>query len=203
MVLGSASPRRRELLAQIGVVPDRVEPADIDETYADDELPRRYAERLAREKAAAVVEKLAASDSGTGPDTLILCADTVVSAGRRILDKPSDLKEARRSLQLLSGRRHRVNTAFCLLRLSDRQCWERRVEAQVRMKRLSAEEIERYLDSGEWQGKAGGYAIQGMAAAFVPWISGSYSGIVGLPLAEVAGALTAAGYQLSGLDTPL
>ncbi|MGG7564596.1 Maf family protein [Rhodovulum sp. DZ06] len=185
LILGSASPRRRDLLAQIGVIPDEVRPADIDETPGKDELPRRYAERLAAEKGAA----LAAHD----PDALILTADTVVAAGRRILDKPADEDEARACLALLSGRRHRVITAVGL-RLGGKT-WARRVETQVRFKRLSDAEIAGYIASGEWRGKAGGYAIQGLGAAFVPAINGSYTNVVGLPLAETAALLDGAGWR--------
>jgi septum formation protein len=187
LILGSASPRRLELLAQIGVRPDAVRPADIDETPLKDELPRRYAERLAREKGAAL-----AVDAG--PDDLILTADTVVACGRRILDKPSDGAAAEAALRLLSGRRHQVITAIGL-RHGD-QVWTRRVETQVRFKRLSHPEITGYVTSGEWRGKAGGYAIQGLAAAFVPAINGSYTNVVGLPLAETAGLLQGAGLHL-------
>ena len=187
LVLGSASPRRLDLLAQIGVTPMAVDPAEIDETPLSGELPRRYAERLAEEKVRAV--------GGRWPDALILCADTVVSAGRRILDKPSDAAAARRSLELLSGRRHRVITAVALLRTCDDRLWTRRVETQVAFKRLSAPELTAYLASGEWRGKAGGYAIQGMAAAFAVSINGSYSNVVGLPLAETAGVLEGAGLR--------
>lgn len=186
LVLGSASPRRLELLAQIGVVPDAVDPADIDETPLQGELPRAYALRLAVEKAQAV--------GARWDDALVLCADTVVSAGRRILDKPADETAARASLGLLSGRRHRVTSGVALFRTSDARLWSRRVETQVKMKRLSDAEIAAYLASGEWRGKAGGYAIQGQAGAFAPSINGSYSNVVGLPLAETAGMLEGAGY---------
>ena len=186
LILGSASPRRRDLLAQIGVIPDEIRPADIDETPGKDELPRRYAERLAAEKGAALA-------AGLGAEDLILTADTVVAAGRRILDKPADEGAAAAALRLLSGRRHRVITAVGLRR-GDR-VWARRVETQVRFKRLSDAEIAGYLASGEWRGKAGGYAIQGLGAAFVPAINGSYSNVVGLPLAETAGLLDGAGWR--------
>ncbi|WP_316014691.1 Maf family protein [Roseobacter sp. HKCCA0434] len=184
LTLASASPRRRDLLAQIGVVPDAIVPADIDETPARGELPRPYAGRLAREKAAAIEA-----------DGLILAADTVVSAGRRIMGKPADAREAARFLTLLGGRRHRVTTGIAL-RLPDGTVRDRTVETAVKLKRLSQDELDAYLDSGEWRGKAGGYAIQGIGAAFVPWISGSYTNVVGLPLTEVAGMLAAAGYPL-------
>ena len=183
LILGSASPRRKELLAQIGVEPDAVLPADIDETPMRGELPRLYCIRIAREKAEAVV---------AGPGDLVLCADTTVALGRRILGKPADAAEAAAYLGALGGRRHRVITAVAL-RCGDRQ-WQREVVSQVRMKRLSGTELAAYIASGEWRGKAGGYAIQGRAAAFIPWIEGSFSAIVGLPLMETAALLRAAGY---------
>ncbi|MEM6680355.1 MAG: Maf family protein [Pseudomonadota bacterium] len=192
LVLGSASPRRRDLLAQIGVLPDAITPADIDETPLKGELPRRYAERIAREKALAL--------STSGPDTLVLTADTVVSAGRRILGKPVDEREAAGFLRLLGGRRHRVTTAVCLAGPGFRR--ERLVETRVKMKRLSEEEIAAYLASGEWQGKAGGYAIQGIGAVFVPEIIGSYTSVVGLPLTETANLLRGAGYPVSLAGAP-
>ena len=185
LILGSASPRRQELLARLGVVPDAVRPADIDETPAKGELPRPYTERMAREKAAAV---------DAGPEDLVLAADTTVAAGRRILGKPADADQARAFLELLSGRRHRVVTAVALRR--GERLWQRRVESAVKMKRLSEVEIRAYLESGEWQGKAGGYAIQGRAEAFIPWMQGSYSGVMGLPLAETAALLQGAGWPL-------
>lgn len=185
LILGSASPRRRELLALVGVVPDDVRAAEIDEAPLPRELPRACAARLARAKVDAVQ---------AGPDELVLAADTVVSTGRRILGKPADAAEAERFLRLLSGRRHRVTTAVCL-RLGARR-WERLVETRVKVKRLGAEEIAAYLASGEWRGKAGGYAIQGMAAAFIPEIVGSYTNVVGLPLAETVGLLRGAGYPV-------
>ncbi|WP_148922494.1 Maf family protein [Oceanicella actignis] len=184
LVLGSASPRRLELLARIGVAPDAVIPAEIDETPARAELPRAYALRLALEKNAALAARV-------GPEDALLTADTVVAVGRRILGKPEDAAEAERFLRLLSGRRHRVITAVALRRGA--RLWRRRVETQVRFKRLSEDEIAAYLRSGEWRGKAGGYAIQGAAAMFVPAINGSYTNVVGLPLTETAGMLAAAG----------
>ena len=183
LILGSGSPRRLELLAQIGVVPDEVRPADIDETPLKNELPRVYAARLAREKAAAVVS-----------DDLVLTADTVVAVGRRILEKPDDATQAEVFLRLLSGRRHRVITGVAL-KLGEK-LWTRQVETIVQFKRLSDVEIAAYIASGEWDGKAGGYAIQGLAAAFIPKINGSYSNVVGLPLSEVANMLSGAGYPL-------
>lgn len=185
LILASASPRRRELLGQIGVVPDAVAGADIDETPRKDELPRPYCLRMAREKAAAT----AGSD-----DDLILAADTTVALGRRILGKPRDAAEAAEFLVALGGRRHRVITAVALRR--GERVWTREVVSSVRIKRLSDIELNAYLASGEWEGKAGGYAIQGLAAAFVAWIEGSHSAIVGLPLAETATLLQAAGWPL-------
>lgn len=187
LILGSASPRRRDLLAQIGVVPDEVRPADIDETPAKGELPRAYCARMATEKSRAVL---------AGADDLVLCADTTVALGRRILGQPGDAAEAARFLRLLSGRRHRVITAVALRRGG--RVWERDVVTAVRFRRLSEAEIAAYVASGEWRGKAGGYGIQGMAGAFVPWIGGSFSAVVGLPLAETAALLAGAGYPLHG-----
>jgi len=185
LILGSASPRRRELLAQIGVVPDEVRPADIDEDPHKGELPRPYCARMAIEKSQAV---------RAAPEELVLCADTTVALGRRILGKPRDAGEAAQFLLALGGRRHSVITAVAL-RLGER-VWERDVVTAVKMKRLSDVELNAYLASGEWKGKAGGYGIQGLAEAFIPWISGSFSGVVGLPLAETATLLQAAGYPL-------
>ena len=182
LILGSASPRRLELLGVIGIAPDDVRPADIDETPAKGELPRPYVTRMAREKAFAV---------SSGPDEVVLAADTTVCVGRRILGKPEDAAEAETFLRLMSGRRHTVITAIAV-RSGDR-LWERAVETQLKMKRLSDAEIAAYLASGEWQGKAGGYGIQGRAAVFIPWLQGSHSAVVGLPLAETAGLLHAAG----------
>jgi septum formation protein len=187
LILGSASPRRRDLLAQIGVKPDDVRPPDIDETPHRGELPRAYARRIAEQKSRAV-----ALDGGE----VLLCADTTVALGRRIMGKPADAAEAARFLHLLSGRRHTVITAVAVRR-GDR-IWAREVETAVRMKRLSNPEVNAYLATGDWQGKAGGYAIQGPAGAFIPWINGSFTGVVGLPLSETAGLLMAAGYPLHG-----
>lgn len=192
LILGSASPRRRDLLAQIGVIPAAVTPADIDETPTKGELPRRYAERLAHEKNIAL--------GAPQPGTLVLTADTVVSAGRRILGKPADAAEATQFLLLLSGRRHRVCTAVCLSGPGFRRL--RLVETRVAMKRLSDEELSAYLRSGEWQGKAGGYAIQGLGAALIPSIQGSYTNVVGLPLVETANLLRGAGYPVTLDGTP-
>jgi len=172
-------------LAQIGVVPDAVLPPDLDESPRKAELPRPYCLRLAREKALAVQG---------GPDDVILTADTTVALGRRILGKPRDAGEAAEFLLALGGRRHQVITAVAVRRGD--KVWTRESVSAVKMKRLSDIELNAYLASGEWQGKAGGYAIQGAAGAFIPWISGSFTGIVGLPLAETAALLQAAGYPL-------
>jgi septum formation protein len=185
LVLASASSRRRDLLAQVGIAAARIAPADIDETPLRGELPRPHALRLAAAKAHA---------ADVGPDELVLAADTVVSVGRRILGKPADAAEAARFLGLLSGRRHRVITAVALRR-GDRLAI-RAVETAVRLKRLSEGERSAYLATGEWQGKAGGYAIQGAAAAFIPWIGGSYSNVVGLPLTETLNLMRGFGYPL-------
>lgn len=190
LILASASPRRRELLAQIGITPAGITPADIDETPRPGELPRPYAERLSGEKCRVIAA------GNEDARAVILAADTVVSVGRRILDKPADEAEARRHLALLSGRRHTVTTALAVIRCADGRSWSRLVATQVRLKRLSQQETDSYIATGEWQGKAGGYAIQGYAGRFVPWIGGSYSNVVGLPLTETAGMLEAAGLVL-------
>lgn len=184
-VLGSASPRRLQLLGQLGIVPDAVRPPDIDEDPVKGELPRAYCSRIAQEKAAAVT---------AAPDDIVLCADTTVALGRRILGKPVDVSEAKAFLRLMSGRRHRVITAVAVRKGA--QVWARDVMSTVRMKALSDAEIEGYLALNDWQGKAGGYGIQGPAGALIPWISGSFTGIVGLPLAETAGLLQAAGMKV-------
>jgi septum formation protein len=185
LVLGSGSPRRKELLAQLGLVPDAILPPDIDEDPRKAELPRPYCIRLAHEKAMAVV---------AGPDDVVLCADTTVALGRRILGKPRDAAQAAEFLLALGGRRHQVITAVAVRR-GDR-LWQRDSVSDVKMKRLSDVELNAYLAGNEWQGKAGGYAIQGAAGAFIPWIAGSFTGIVGLPLAETAALLAAAGYPV-------
>lgn len=185
LVLASASPRRLDLLRQIGIVPDRVDPADIDETPARGELPASHVVRLAETKARAVGSR----HSGA----FILAADTVVACGRRILPKAEDEAAARACLELLSGRRHRVHGGVALITPSG-DLAIRRVVSHVQFKRLSQAEIDAYLASGEWQGKAGGYAIQGRAGALVPWLSGSYTNIVGLPLYETAQLLAGRGY---------
>jgi septum formation protein len=185
LILASASPRRRELLARLGITPSGIVPADIDETPLPDEIPRVYAIRMAREKALAAA-------SGNAH---VLAGDTVVALGRRILPKAEDEATARRCLQLLSGRRHRVLSAVAL-RAPDGQVRERLSETIVRFKPLSAAEIEMYLASREWHGKAGGYAIQGLAEALIAWIGGSHSGVVGLPLFETRALLQAAGFAI-------
>lgn len=187
LVLASASPRRLDLLRQIGIVPDVVDPADIDETPAKDELPAAHVDRLAEAKARAV--------SARHAGVFILGADTVVACGRRILPKAEDEATARFCLDLLSGRRHRVYGGVALI-TPGRDMAVRRVVSQVKFKRLSAGELSEYLASGEWRGKAGGYAIQGRAAAFIPWIAGSYSNVVGLPLYETMHLLAGRGYPI-------
>ena len=187
LILGSASPRRRELLAQIGLVPDDIRAPDIDETPARGELPRPYCARMAREKALAVA---------CGDGEVVLCADTTVALGRRILGKPADAGEAAAFLWALSGRRHRVVTAVAV-RSGDR-LWERVVETVVKVKTLSDAEVNGYLASGEWQGKAEAYGIQGRFGALIPWIQGSFTGVVGLPVAETATLLQAAGITIFG-----
>ncbi len=186
LILASASPRRLDLLAQIGIHPDAVDPADIDETPTKEELPAPHAARLAAAKAAAV--------AGRHPDALVLAADTVVACGRRILPKAEDAETARRCLAMLSGRRHRVYGGVALL-CPDGRLLQRLVRTTVTVKRLDRTEIEDYLASGEWAGKAGGYAVQGRAAAYVVDINGSYSNVVGLPLFEAAQLFRGVGYR--------
>lgn len=193
LILASGSVRRLALLGQIGVEPDALRPVDIDETPRRRELPRVMARRLARQKAEAARE--ASSNDPELKDALVLAADTVVAIGRRSIPKPELLEEAADALRLLSGRGHRVYTAICLIDARG-HARERIVEARVRFKHLSRDEIESYLASGEWRGKAGGYAIQGLAGAFVVRLVGSYSAIVGLPLHETANLLVAAGYRV-------
>jgi septum formation protein len=187
LVLASASPRRRELLAQLGIVPDAVDPPDIDETPLPGELPAKHARRLALAKAAAVARR--------HPQAYILAADTVVACGRRILPKADTRVTAESCLKLLSGRRHRVIGGLCVIAPMGKRV-VRIVASQVIFKRLSPQERAAYLASGEWLGKAGGYAIQGRAAGFVAWISGSYSNVVGLPLYETHALLVGLGYSI-------
>lgn len=185
LILASASPRRVELLAQIGVVPDRIEPADIDESPLKGETPSQLAARLARSKCAVVAERY--------PQALVLAADTVVAVGRRFLEKAADEAEAARFLSLLSGRNHHVLTGVAVA-LGERRA-ERVNDTRVSFKPLSDDEIARYVASGEWRGKAGGYGIQGQAAGFVRRIIGSHSSVVGLPLYETRQLLTGLGFQ--------
>jgi len=193
LVLASGSPRRLQLLAQIGIVPDRVLPVAIDETPKRKELPRNLARRLAREKAEAALATLRAEpDAAAG---LVLAADTVVSLGRRILPKAELIEEAAACLRQLSGRSHRVYTALALATAKG-HIRQRLIETRLRFKRLSREDIESYLASGEWHGKAGGYAIQGLAGAFVVKLGGSYSGVVGLPLYETMTLIAGEGFPV-------
>jgi septum formation protein len=185
LVLASASPRRIELLALIGITPDRIDPADIDETPRKAEEPPRLAVRLARAKAEAVLTR--------HPGALVLSADTVVAVGRRLLEKPADAAEAERFLRLLSGRNHRVFTAVALATAA--RTTHRCVETRVTVKRLSDAEIAAYVAGSDWRGKAGGYGIQGPAAAFVTRIVGSHPAVMGLPLPETVNLLAGAGWH--------
>ena len=185
-VLASASPRRVELLRQIGIEPDRIDPAAIDERAVPGEAPAAQALRLAVLKARTVMPR--------HPGAWLLAADTVVACGRRVLPKPQDEATARKCLELLSGRRHRVHSGIAVATPNGRLAL-RRVESRVALKRLSESEIAAYLATGEWRGKAGGYAIQGRAATLVSWVSGSYSNVVGLPLYETAQLLFGRGYR--------
>lgn len=182
LVLASQSPRRRDLLAQIGITPAAIVPADIDETPHPGEVPKAHAERLAREKAAAVAPNF--------PAQRVLAADTVVACGRRILPKAEDEATARRCLAQLSGRRHKVISGISLVTPGGAQR-TKSVSTTVAFKRLSPADVDAYIASGEWRGKAGGYAVQGLGATFVRFLSGSYSNVVGLPLFEVNGWLQA------------
>ncbi len=188
LILASASPRRLDLLARIGVVPDAVVPAEVDESVPRGELPREHALRLAGEKAVAV--------AAIEPDALVMAADTVVAVGRRILPKVEDEATLRACMKLLSGRRHRVLTGVALA-APDAPLRTRLVETMIAMKRLSAEEVDFYAGHGEWRGKAGGYALQGYGEVYVRHIAGSYSNVVGLPLAETRLLLKAAGYPIA------
>lgn len=185
LILASASPRRRELLGRLGLVPDEIRAAEIDETPRPREMPRDYATRMAREKALAV----------SGGDAHVLAGDTVVALGRRILPKAEDEAIARQCLGLLSGRRHRVLCAVAL-KSPDGKLREKLSDTIVRFKPLSQAELEAYITGGEWLGKAGGYAIQGSAEGLIAWISGSHSGVVGLPLFETRALLKSAGFAL-------
>jgi len=186
LVLASASPRRLDLLAQVGVVPDRVDPADIDETPLRDETPRRHALRLAVEKARAVAPR--------SPGAIVLAADTVVAVGRRILPKAETPEQAARCLKLLSGRNHKVLTGIAAIAPDGREA-SRLVETRVQFKHLSDAEQADYLAGGEWNGKAGGYGVQGVAGGFIIDLHGSYTSVVGLPLYETLNLLTGLGYR--------
>lgn len=185
LILGSGSPRRAELLLTLGIVPHAVRPPETDETPLKGETPLHYCRRVASEKAAAME---------VGPGEVVLCADTTVAVGRRILGKATDESEARSFLGLLSGRRHKVITSVVVRNAA--KSWARDVVTDVKMKRLCEPEIAAYIASGDWRGKAGAYAIQGPAGAFIPWIQGSYSAVMGLPVAETAALLQAAGYPV-------
>lgn len=185
LILASSSPRRVELLAQIGITPDQIDPADIDETPLKAEMPARLAQRLASSKAAVVAER--------HPEDVVLAADTVVAVGRRLLEKPADEAEARRFLKLLSGRNHRVFTGIAVV-AEGRTTW-RVVDTRVTFKHLSDAEIDAYVATGEWRGKAGGYGIQGRAAAFVQRIVGSHPAVMGLPLFETSNLLYGTGWR--------
>ena len=193
LVLASASPRRLMLLSQVGVNPDALRPSSIDETPRRGEMPRSLATRLARAKAEAARD-LIANDKELA-EAYVLAADTVVASGRHVFGKPKDVDEAHATLLRLSGRSHRVLTGICLLTPEDRLRLKI-VDTRVRFKRLSKEEIEAYLASREWRGKAGGYAIQGLAGCFVQRLVGSYTNVVGLPLTEVAGMLVGEGFPI-------
>lgn len=186
LILASASPRRRDLLGQIGLTPDQIDAPHIDEAVLPRELPAAYAKRIASEKLAAVAPR--------HPGAFVIAADTVVALGRRILPKAEDAVTARHCLELLSGRRHKVVGGIAIASADGRRAI-RVVTTDVIFKRLDATEIERYIASGEWQGKAGGYAIQGLAAAFIPTIGGSYSNIVGLSLSDTQAMLTGLGFR--------
>lgn len=196
LILASASPRRRDLLAQLGLEPARVVPADIDETPRAKETPRSLALRLARAKGEAVAA------AAPAPDSHILAADTVVAVGRRVLPKTEDVGAAEACLALLSGRNHRVFTGVAVIAPDGRRA-ARVSETRVAMKHLSAAELASYLASGEWRGKAGGYAIQGRAAAFVTGLVGSYTAVVGLPLYETANLLEGLGFPVRAAAAPV
>lgn len=187
LILASASPRRKDLLAQIGITPDKIQPADLDETEKPSEAPRVYALRLAIEKAQAV--------HALEPGAIILAADTAVAVGRRILPKTETEDEARACLNLMSGRSHQVLTGIAVI-AADGRMMSRLVTTRVKMKRLTPQEVSGYIASGEWKGKAGGYGIQGKAGALISDLSGSYTGVVGLPVFETRNLLQAAGYAV-------
>jgi septum formation protein len=192
-VLASGSPRRLALINQAGIEPDALKPVDIDESPRRSEIPRAYANRLAHAKATAALENVKLDDELRG--AFILAADTVVAVGRRILPKAELLDEAAQCLRLLSGRNHRVYTAVCIVTPKE-SFRQRMVETRVRFKRLSEDDIEAYLASGEWRGKAGGYAAQGIAGSFIVKLVGSYSNVVGLPLYETLSLLDGEGFPV-------
>jgi len=193
LVLASGSPRRLALINQAGIEPDALQPADVDETPKRGELPRACANRLARAKAEAALAAVRLDEELRG--SYIIAADTVVAVGRRILPKAELLDEASQCLRLLSGRNHRVYTAICLV--TPRESFRQRlVETRVRFKRLTANDMEAYLASGEWRGKAGGYAVQGLAGAFVVKLVGSYTNVVGLPLSDTLAMLEGEGFPI-------
>lgn len=193
LVLASASPRRLALLEQVGIEPTALRPATIDETPKRSERPRSLAQRLAKAKALAAHERI--QNEPDLKNAFVLAADTVVAVGRMSIGKPEYLDEAAKALATLSGRTHKVYTAVCVV-TPEGKLRLRTVETRVRMKRLNRHEIESYLACGEWRGKAGGYAIQGIAGAFIQKIVGSYSNVVGLPLIEVVGLLSGEGYPV-------
>jgi septum formation protein len=193
LVLASGSPRRLSLINQAGIEPDALQPADIDEIPLKGELPRACANRLARAKAEAALAAVRLDEELRG--SFIIAADTVVAVGRRILPKAELLDEASQCLRLLSGRNHRVHTGICLV--TPKETFRQRlVETRVRFKRLAEDDIEAYLASGEWRGKAGGYAAQGLAGSFIVKMVGSYSNVVGLPLYETVNLLQGEGFPI-------
>ena len=185
LILASASPRRKELLAEQNIVPDLIIPADIDETPLKNELPRPYVKRMALDKAQAIAPN--------NTDSFILAADTVVVMGRRILQKPESAEESHKFMTLMSGRRHKVMGGICLITPTGKII-TRVVETTVKFKNLSEQDKQFYVDSKEWEGKAGGYAIQGLASQFIPSINGSYSNIVGLSIYDTLNLLRGNGY---------
>lgn len=186
IILASASPRRVDLLAQIGIVPDQITPADIDETPLKGEHPKNLAKRLSIQKAQKIFE--------ANKDAFVLAADTTVACGARLMDKPKDADDARRILNILSGRRHRVYGGICVMAPSGKMI-SRLCETVVITRRLSKNDIEKYIESCDWEGKAGAYAIQGVASSFIKYIAGSYSNIIGLSLYDVSRMLETAGYK--------
>ena len=186
LILASSSPQRKKLLETIGITPDDIVPANIDETPKKNEKPKDFALRMSKEKALIVAKN--------NLNSFILSGDTIVAAGRRIIGKPSNKNEAEKILKLLSGKRHRVLSAFTLIKPGGSEI-TKVVVSRVKFSRLSDKEINEYLGTNEWQGKAGGYAIQGCASAFVPWISGSYTGVMGFPMNEIKNVLESSGWK--------